>query len=51
MLEKEKETINQLVCDCEIADKYKLIEKAENQLSDSIFVIDLWQDIVKKETL
>ena len=49
-IEKELENIKQVVNDCEIADKYKLIEKAENQVSDAVSVIDLWWEMVKKET-
>jgi hypothetical protein len=50
-IEKELENIRQVVNDCEIADKYKLIEKAENQVSDAVSVIDLWWNIVKKDIL
>jgi len=45
----EIEKIKQVVVDCDITDKYKLLEKAENQVEDVANVIDLWQDMVSKQ--
>jgi len=48
-IENELENIKQVVNDCEITDNYNLLEKAENQVADSVEVINLWHEIVVKE--
>ncbi len=45
----ELSRINQLTIDCEIKDKYKLISKAQNQVSDVVAVIPIWHDLVSDE--
>jgi len=48
-LQNHLENIKQIVSDCQITDKYKLIEKAENQISDVSLIIDLWWQLVDSE--
>lgn len=45
----ELSRIERLTLDCEIEDKYKLLTKAKNQVSDVVAVVSLWHDLVTEE--
>ncbi len=49
-IHKELSNIKQVINNCKITDKYKLFAKAENQVSDVVSVIGLWNQL-KEETL
>jgi len=45
-IESQMEAIHQIVENCEITDKYKLFEKAANQIESAVSVINLWHELV-----
>jgi len=50
LIHDELAKIKQVVDNCDLTDKYKLFQKAENQVTDVVQVIDLWNKI-KQETI
>jgi len=47
-IEFQMETLRQIVENCEITDKNKLLEKAEKQIESAVSVIDLWHEQANK---
>ena len=38
--------IETIVCECKIKDKYNLLKKAKNQVSDLVSIVDIWSETV-----